>query len=207
MPIAPVRPPYLLRRYYSEFVWRMPDAEKVVYLTFDDGPVPEVTEFVLDVLRQHQLPATFFCVGKNVIKNPGIYQRILAEGHSVGNHTFNHVNGWNTNTRTYVTDALKSAEVIRSGLFRPPYGRIKKEQAALLLQRYQIVMWDVLSYDYDAAVSPQQCLKNVVENVRPGSIVVFHDSLKARRNMEYTLPRAIDLLQTEGYAFGKLKAE
>lgn len=205
MTFVPVRPPYLLRRYYSSFVWRMPDEDRVAYLTFDDGPIPEVTEFVLDTLKEHQIKATFFCIGKNVRANPSIYSRILEEGHSVGNHTENHINGWNVNTRQYVTDALSAADVIKSELFRPPYGRIRKQQADMLQHRYKIVMWDVLSYDFDAAVSPEQCFNNVVRNVRPGSIIVFHDSIKARKNMEYSLPLAITKLKSEGYRFAALQ--
>jgi peptidoglycan/xylan/chitin deacetylase (PgdA/CDA1 family) len=196
---SPVRPPYLVRRYYFRFLWRMSETENTVYLTFDDGPIPGVTERALDVLKEHNATATFFCIGKNVEKHPAIYKRILAEGHSIGNHTQNHVNGWNVNTRTYVTDALRAADVIDSPLFRPPYGRIKLEQSEMLLKRYRIVMWDILSYDYDAAVSPQQCLLNVTTNIRPGSIIVFHDSLKAKRNMEYALPRVLEFLKAEGY--------
>jgi peptidoglycan-N-acetylglucosamine deacetylase len=183
----------------------MPEVGKRVYLTFDDGPIPEVTEFVLDVLKAHHIKATFFCIGKNAELHPDIFKRILDEGHAVGNHTHSHINGWNSNTRSYVDDAIRAGMVIDTRLFRPPYGRIRKEQADEIMLKYKVVMWDVLSYDFDKNISPQQCLKNVTENVRPGSIVVFHDSLKAKDNMQYALPLVIEKLKNEGYEFLKLE--
>lgn len=191
----------LLRKWYGSFTWAKESGEKSVYLTFDDGPVPGPTEFVLEQLEKFQAKATFFCIGNNVKKNPGIYDQILAAGHTVGNHTFNHLNGWQCNTQDYVKDVSAAAEVISSGLFRPPYGRIKKQQAQELKSDYEIVMWDVLSYDFDALVSPQKCYLNVVRYVQPGSIVVFHDSLKAFANLKYALPESLRFLKDEGYVF------
>lgn len=191
---TPVRPPYLLRRYYNRFTWSIPGADRKVYLTFDDGPVAGVTEFVLDTLDEFKVKATFFCIGSNVKKNPELYQRLLKSGHKTGNHTFLHKNGWLTNADDYVKDVAEAAQHISSGLFRPPYGRIKKAQAELLLPHYRIIMWDVLSYDFSPAVNPAQCLKNVITHTRPGSVIVFHDSQKAFRNVKQVLPGYLEFL-------------
>jgi peptidoglycan/xylan/chitin deacetylase (PgdA/CDA1 family) len=196
-----VRPTYLLRKVYPSAIWRMPAGERKIYLTFDDGPVPLVTPGVLDVLKEENIKATFFCVGENVEKHPDIYQRILADGHATGNHTFNHLNGWKTHGNHYLRNVLKCAELVDSGLFRPPYGRAKKSQMAALAGHYKIIMWDVLSYDYDKNTSPEQCLKNANDHVRNGSVIVFHDSLKAQRNMEYALPRFIRYAKEKGFEF------
>ena len=199
-----VRPTYLLRKVYPKAIWRMPAAEPKIYLTFDDGPVPGVTEKVLDVLKEEKIKATFFCVGENVEKNPAIYQRILAEGHAVGNHTFNHLNGWKTHGNQYARNVLKCRELVESKLFRPPYGRAKKSQIALLSTQYKIIMWDVLTYDYDKNTSPEQCLSNANDHVRNGSVIVFHDSYKAQKNVEYALPRFIRFAKEKGFEFGTL---
>ncbi len=175
-----------------------------IYLTFDDGPVPGPTEFVLDTLRDFNARATFFCIGSNVVNNPGLYQRILSEGHATGNHTFTHPNGWKSDINYYVENIEQAAIHIHSDLFRPPYGRIKKKQADLVLQKYQVVMWDVLSFDYLTSVSPQQCYSNVIKYTRNGSIVVFHDSVKAFRNVEKVLPRYLKFLIDQGYKFATL---
>jgi peptidoglycan/xylan/chitin deacetylase (PgdA/CDA1 family) len=178
--------------------------ERKIYLTFDDGPVPDVTPGLLDVLKEENIRATFFCVGENVEKHPELYSRVLAEGHAVGNHTYNHLNGWKTHGNQYIRNVLKCAACVDSKLFRPPYGRAKKSQMAMLSGQYRIIMWDVLSYDYDKSTSPEQCLRNVSDHVRNGSVIVFHDSLKAQRNMEYTLPRFIRFAKDQGFAFGTL---
>lgn len=194
----------MLRKWYGSFTWIKESLGKSVYLTFDDGPVPGPTEFVLDQLEKFQAKATFFCIGNNVIRHPGIFDRILKSGHTVGNHTFNHLNGWQYNTQDYTKDVAAAAGVIKSSLFRPPYGRIKKQQADELKSQFEIVMWDVLSYDFDALVSPQKCYQNVIGNVQPGSIVVFHDSLKAFTNLKYALPEALRYLNDQGYSFKAL---
>lgn len=195
------RPPYLLRKVFSRCVWRMPDAGQKIYLTFDDGPVPEITPWVLDVLKEHGLKATFFCVGQNVEKYPEIYARILEEGHAVGNHTFNHIKGLSTSNMLYYKNVQQCRKYVHSNLFRPPYGQLKPSQQDRLSRQYRIVMWDVLSYDYSNSVSPEKCFENVVKNVRSGSVVVFHDSVKAFPNLEYALPRAIVRLKEAGYEF------
>ena len=200
-----VRPTYLLRKIYPKAIWRVPTTEKKIYLTFDDGPVPSITTWVLDVLKKENIKATFFCVGENVSKNTEIYQRILDEKHAVGNHTYNHLKGWNTHGNQYVRNVIKCAEVVDSKLFRPPYGRIKNSQIALITKQYSVIMWDVLSGDYDKNTSPEQCLKNVTDNVRNGSIIVFHDSYKAQKNMEYALPKFIQYAKEKGFSFEVLK--
>lgn len=200
-----VRPPYLLKKIYSQGgVWRKDKEEKKIYLTFDDGPVPEVTPWVLDILKANAIEATFFCVGENVEKHKELYQRILREQHTVGNHTYNHISGWKTPLFTYLKNVDKCAKKVRSTLFRPPYGRIRKKQQRALEQRYTIVMWDVLTGDYDQNTSPQKCLRNALKYTRNGSIIVFHDSLKAKRNIQYALPRFIEQVKAKGYTFEKL---
>ncbi len=191
---TPVRPPFLLRKYYNEFVWQMPAGENKVYLTFDDGPVPGPTDFVLNTLDSFHVKATFFCIGKNVKSNPEIFSRLIQSGHRIGNHTFFHKNGWMTNAEDYINDVSDAAKFIESNLFRPPYGRIKKSQAEMLLPQYKIIMWDVLSYDFSPQVNPQQCYSNVANHTRAGSVIVFHDSLKAFQNVKETLPRYLEFL-------------
>jgi peptidoglycan/xylan/chitin deacetylase (PgdA/CDA1 family) len=199
-----VRPPYLLRKVYSQGIWRKDKREKKIYLTFDDGPVPDVTPWVLDVLKAHSIEATFFCVGENVQKHPDLYSRIIDEQHAVGNHTYNHLSGWKTTLPTYLKNVEQCEKYVQSKLFRPPYGRIRKKQERALEQRYTIVMWDVLSGDYDQKISPQKCLENAINYTRNGSIIVFHDSLKAQNNLQYALPRFIEEAKAKGYVFAKL---
>lgn len=177
---------------------------KYVYLTFDDGPVPRYTEFVLDTLREFKAKATFFCIGNNVKENPGIFNRIQQEGHSVGNHTLQHLNGWLTPSHEYTEDVRKAEELIPTGLFRPPYGRIRMDQARVVMKKHKIIMWDVLSYDFHAKVSPEKCFKNVINHTRPGSIVVFHDSEKAFPKLEPVLPKYLRFLIENGYKFATL---
>ncbi len=186
----------------------MPTNDRAVYLTFDDGPVPEATTWVLDTLARHAANATFFCIGRNVVANPDILARIAREGHAVGNHTWGHVNGWRTSQRSYLKEVVMAEQAIgqqgRKLLFRPPYGRITRRQARALSPRYTTVMWDVLSADFDTSLTGAQCLANVVRNVRPGSIVVFHDSAKALPRLEHALPGTLEFLISEGYTFRTL---
>ncbi len=196
--------PNILTRMFPSLVWKVDETQKTIYLTFDDGPIPETTEWILKTLQQFNAKATFFCVGDNVRKYPELFQQILDEGHLVGNHTYNHLNGWNTSVDEYIENVEKAAKLIKSNLFRPPRGMIRIDQAQKLLEKYHIVMWNVLSVDYDKDVSPQQCLKNVTSNAKAGSIVVFHDSLKAQQNMQYALPKTLEYYAEKGYHFAKL---
>ncbi|MFN3490334.1 MAG: polysaccharide deacetylase family protein [Emticicia sp.] len=200
---------FLMRALYPNFVWRKSSDEKKIYLTFDDGPIPEVTEFVLETLEKYQAKATFFCIGDNVSKNPNIFHKILNSGHSVGNHTFNHLRGWATENVIYLENVVKcQTEIQKNGyhtnLFRPPYGRIKHQQANVLLPDYEIVMWDVLSGDFSQKLSPETVLKKTIKHTEAGSIVLFHDSIKANERMSYTLPRFLEHFSTQGFQFSKL---
>lgn len=192
-----VKTPWILSKVlYSRLVWKMPVGNKpAVYLTFDDGPHPTATPFVLDQLAQYNAQATFFCIGKNVAQHPDIYREIIRQGHSIGNHTHNHLNGWYTTKARYIDNVQLAEKYIDSRLFRPPYGRIRRGQANALQNGntpYSIYMWDVLSADFDTSISPQQCLANVLEHTEPGSIIVFHDSDKAWERMSYALPKVLE---------------
>ena len=204
-----VKTPWWLKRIYPGRVWDINITEKIIYLTFDDGPHPVATPFVLDELKKYNAKATFFCIGKNVAEYPEIYKRILNEGHRTGNHTQNHLNGWQTNDAIYLNNIAEATQYINSELFRPPYGRIKKSQAkkidtVIKNKEPKIIMWSVLSGDFDTTISKERCLKNVVTNVKSGAIVVFHDSEKAYQHLEYTLPKALQMLLENGYRFEKL---
>lgn len=206
-----IKIPWLLRRVYPEFVWKIPSKERVVYLSFDDGPHPVITPFVLDLLVKFDARASFFCIGDNVQRHPDIYRRMVAEGHAVGNHTNNHLNGWKTDDEEYVQNIRDASVHIRSSLFRPPYGRIKKSQARMMkqsadLKQLRVIMWDVLSGDFDTAFTPEICFRNVVDNVSPGSVIVFHDSEKAFGNLRQCLPEVLSWLKTEGYAMRAIPA-
>jgi peptidoglycan/xylan/chitin deacetylase (PgdA/CDA1 family) len=200
-----VKSPGWLKMFYPRRLWKMKTAEKVIYLTFDDGPHPAMTTFVLDTLKKAGAKATFFCIGKNVATHPDIYQRILEEGHQTGNHTQQHLNGWKTSDAIYLRDVEAASGHISSRLFRPPYGRIKSSQARQL-KKYTIVMWDVLSGDFDESISEEKCLKNVIGNTGPGSIVVFHDSEKAASRLRFVLPRVLEFFMEKGYKFSALKS-
>ena len=195
--------------------------EKVVYLTFDDGPIPDVTNFVLNALNKYDAKATFFCIGDNILKHPDIFQEVLRQGHRIGNHTFNHLRGWDTPDEVYIKNFQKCQELTQTSLFRPPYGRIKKSQIkriqgwqseknALLdkhqsdVDAMQIVMWDVLSADYDPNISEEKCYQNVIRHAQNGSIIVFHDSVKAFPRLQYALPKVIKYFKENGYSFGLL---
>ena len=202
-----VKTPRLIQNLLPTFTWRIPTEEKVLYLTFDDGPIPEVTPWVLDMLRQFNAKATFFCVGDNVKKHPSVFQQVLAEGHAVGNHTFNHLNGWDSENISFFHNVRHCAKLVKSSLFRPPYGRLTPKQSQFLTRHYQIVMWDVLSGDFDQSISKEDCLSNVIASTKRGSIIVFHDSQKAAERMMYTLPRVLEHFAAKGYRFESLKSE
>ena len=196
--------PKIVSKAFPSLVWQVDEKEKVIYLTFDDGPIPETTEWILETLDKFDAKATFFCVGENVQKHPDLYEKILQAGHLTGNHTFNHLNGWTTDVNTYVENVAKAAKLIKSDLFRPPRGMIRVTQAQEVLKNYNIVMWNVLSVDYDQNISPEQCLKNVTSNAQEGSIVVFHDSIKAKTNMMYALPKTLAYFAERSYRFASL---
>lgn len=200
-----VKSPFFLKKYYSNFVWKIPTTEKIIYLTFDDGPTPEITEWTLATLKTFNAKATFFCVGSNVAKHPEIFQKIICDGHAIGNHTHHHLNGWHTDKEAYFRNIKKCEEVVKSNLFRPPYGRIKKSQYELIKDDYKVIMWDVLSGDFDPKTSPEKCLNNVINNITEGAIIVFHDSLKAADNLKYTLPKVLAHFTEQGYRFEKLE--
>ena len=206
----PVKTPWLVKKMYPQLIWNGDAADKRIYLTFDDGPIPIVTPFVLDTLKQYDAKATFFCIGDNVYKHPGIFEQVKASGHAIGNHTYNHLKGWKTGDKTYLDNFLKADDLLHTNLFRPPYGRIKRSQIDLLRSAkpsLQIMMWDVLSGDFDLKLSPEKCLQNVLRHTRPGSIVLFHDSLKANERMECALPRALAAWSREGYRFDCLNQD
>jgi len=203
-----IKTPGWLKKIYSSRIWDIPGREKVLYLTFDDGPHPVATPFVLELLQQYHAKATFFCIGKNVVEQPALYKRILLEGHRVGNHTYNHLNGWKTPDAEYLENIGEAAKVIDSDLYRPPYGRISAFQSSLLRRGahpYQIIMWDVLSADFDRNLPPEECTRNVLRHARPGSIVVFHDSEKAFERLRETLPAVLKHFTELGYRMESIK--
>lgn len=208
------------RVFYPSLLWNLPDKNKTIYLTFDDGPIPEITPWVLSLLKEYNAKGTFFCIGENIVKHPEIFKQILSEGHRVGNHSFNHLNGWKTPSKKYVENVLKAEKSINGNLpkqlnrkergkqgeqplpklFRPPYGRIKPSQIKELQKLgYQIVMWDIISGDFDNRLSARQCCDVVKKNTTPGSIVVFHDSKKAEKNLREVLPEILEFYKKEGY--------
>lgn len=225
--------PRFIQRLYPERVWAFSRKSNSVYLTFDDGPIPQVTPWVLAELKKHQAKATFFCIGENIQKHPEIFKQILSEGHAIGNHTFNHLNGWKTETSEYVENVekaerqmledgrqkteeglqktsistssainnRKSSIVNHKSLFRPPFGKITSKQAKILKKRgFKIVMWDIISYDFDADISPEECLRNVLGKIQPGSVLVFHDSFKAEKNLRHVLPKVLDFISRKGWS-------
>lgn len=196
--------PRLLKWLYPSLLWRVPAQEKVIYLTFDDGPVPNVTDFVLDTLEKYNAKAVFFCVGENIVKYPKIHKRVVEQGHKVGNHTFNHLKGWNVSNETYFDNIDKCEKVLLenpSALFRPPYGRITLSQIRKLKPQYKIVMWDVLTADYNQSLSNESCLTGSIRATRPGSVVVFHDQPKTYEKIQYVLPKYLEHFSKLGYKF------
>ena len=199
------QPPYMYRMLYPETIWRIPRKNKTVYLTFDDGPVPEVTPWVLNVLDHYNIKATFFCVGDNVARYKDLYQEILKRGHLTGNHTQNHIQGMKYRTKNYLRNVEAANTLIDSPLFRPPHGHMRfRQKMALQKAGYHIIMWDVVSRDYSKKLTPDMVLENVKKYTRNGSIIVFHDSIKAQRNLKAVLPKAIEWLIKEGYEIKKL---
>ena len=197
---------WLRKIYSSALTWKIPVEENKIFLTFDDGPHPTITPFVLNCLKQYNAKATFFCIGKNVQLYQEVFQQIINEGHRIGNHTHNHLNGWKTTDKKYFENIILARKFIDSNLFRPPYGRITRFQIQQLQSIFKIIMWDVLSGDFDADLSPQKCLQNVVSNTSSGSIIVFHDSEKAYPRLEYALPKALEFFAEQGYVMEGIKA-
>ena len=203
-----IKTPGWLQLLCGACTWSIATKEKIIYLTFDDGPHPLVTPFVLDELKKINAKATFFCIGKNVVANPSVYERILLEGHAVGNHTHNHLNGWKTNDTIYLNDIAEASDHIKSTLFRPPYGRFTRFQIQQLsLPRFKLkpIMWSVLSGDFDIKLTPLQCVENILLNCFPGAIVVFHDSEKAFERLKFSLPEILRCLSDKGYRFDKIE--
>jgi peptidoglycan-N-acetylglucosamine deacetylase len=196
--------PKILRPLFGKLIWQVDTDSRLIYLTFDDGPVPEVTPKVLDILDRYGWKATFFCVGENVMKYPDLYQEILRRGHRVGNHSFNHIRGFAYSVEDYVANVRKASVYIDSKLFRPPHGRIRLSQINALKQDYKIVMWDVITYDYDRKKSPESIFNTIKRHLRKGSIVVFHDSIKAEKNVLTVLPKALEYWKEQNYQYGLL---
>lgn len=231
-----VKTPKIIQSIFSNYTWKIASHKKEIYLTFDDGPIPKITPWVLNTLEKYNAKATFFCVGDNIKKHPEVFKEIILQNHAIGNHTFNHLQGWKTNTYEYLQNIEKTENVIKrlkiegrrqktedgslktdekpatnnqqpttSNLFRPPYGKIKSKQAKALQNKgYHIIMWDVLSADFDQKISPEKCYQNVIKNAQSGSIIVFHDNEKAFKNLEYTLPKVLEYFTKKGFVFKAL---
>ncbi len=200
-----VKTNWFIKKLFFNYFWSIPTNDKIVYLTFDDGPTENITHWVLSNLETFHAKATFFCIGNNVQKNPILFKTILQKGHKIGNHTFSHLKGWNTSFEMYLENIFRCEQVfekekLTTNLFRPPYGKITFKQAKKLREKgCKIIMWDVLSADFDTTISPEKCLQNVIQNVCPGSIIVFHDSHKAFKNLQYVLPKTLAFLEENGY--------
>jgi peptidoglycan/xylan/chitin deacetylase (PgdA/CDA1 family) len=198
--------PFFFPYLWPDNIWHRRRGKKEIYLTFDDGPIPGVTEWVLEVLAGYRAEATFFCVGDNIRKHPEVFRKVTKAGHAVGNHTFNHLNGWRTGFSSYINNAELCQQQIGEPprLFRPPHGRMTRQQARTLRKDYQLIMWDVLSGDFDRGLPPAKCLSNTIRATQNGSIIVFHDSIKANTNLRYVLPRYMEYFAGKGYQFAKL---
>ena len=208
MNLTPVKTPLVVKKIFPQYTWEIFSNTKEIYLTFDDGPTPEITNWVLDLLKQYNAKATFFCIGNNIEKYPNIFQNIINNGHAIGNHTYNHIKGWKTSTKEYLRntklthDLVLNNNKIKLSLFRPPYGQITPKQGSELIKLgYKIIMWSVLSIDWDDFVSRKVCLNNIITKANSGSIIVFHDSVKASKNMQYALPKVLEHFSKKGYTF------
>lgn len=199
-----VKAPRLLQSLFPSLTWHRNRSDKRIFLTFDDGPIPDVTEEVLLILKNYGIQATFFCVGENIHKHPEQFSRLLAAGHRIGNHTYHHLNGRKTADDTYLENIEKCRQLTESDLFRPPYGMIRRSQITAIQKHHEIIMWDVVSGDVENSVSAEKCLKNVIKHSRNGSIVVFHDHVRAIEKLRFVLPRALEYWLDKGYTFGTL---
>lgn len=210
MQIIPAKTPGFVKTLFPNFTWNIDTDKQELYLTFDDGPTPEITDWVLQHLAKYNAKATFFCIGNNIEKYPDIFSNIIAEGHAIGNHTYNHLKGWKHKTKNYINDVIETEKLmnshsVNSNLFRPPYGKFKNKQSKKLLELgYKIVLWDVLSYDWDKSVTQDDCYNNVISAAKEGSIIVFHDSVKASHNLKYALPKVLEYYNERGYTFKAL---
>lgn len=197
-----ITPEIVLNFFRGKIFWKIKTEQKKIFLTFDDGPVPEITPQVLEILKKYNAKATFFCVGDNVRKHPEVYNQIIEAGHAIGNHTFNHLNSWKTSSKDYLDNIEKSEEYISTKLFRPPYGKLRLSLIKKLNNNnYKIIMWKILSGDFDKKISNLKCLDNVIDNANKGSIVVFHDSIKAQDRLFYALPRVLEHFSKLGFEF------
>jgi peptidoglycan/xylan/chitin deacetylase (PgdA/CDA1 family) len=195
-----VRPPSFLRWIYPGAIWNFTSEQKVVYLTFDDGPTPVVTEKIVELLEEYDAKATFFCIGKNIEQHTELFKLVKSKGHHIGSHTYSHLNGWKSKAEEYMSDYIKGRELSQSNLFRPPYGRILLSPLQTIQKQDKVIMWDILSKDYDASLTPESVLNNVLKNIKPGAIIVFHDSEKAKKNVLAVLPQLLQNLKQQGYA-------
>ncbi|NLP57753.1 polysaccharide deacetylase family protein [Lutibacter sp. B1] len=210
-----IKTPSLIKFIFKNWIWSFSNKEKVIYLTFDDGPTPEITGWILHQLKKYNAKATFFCIGKNINNYPDIFKSILNEEHSVGNHTSNHLNGLKTKNGKYLENILLAEQQIEtyskpktqnSKLFRPPYGKLKLSQAKKIRKNnYKIIMWDILSADFDLSISKEKCLQNVIDKTKNGSIIVFHDSIKASKNLKFVLPKILEYFSAKGFVFKKIE--
>lgn len=200
-----VKVPNIIRRLTSKHIhWQIKTDEKVLYYTFDDGPIPELTPKILDILKKYNAKATFFMVGDNIRKHPEIYEKVIAEGHATGNHSYNHMKGWSNSNFSYYRNVLKAASLHKSKLFRPPYGQITYHQSKVLARRFKVILWTVLSGDYDKNTSPDKCFKNIISKAKSGSIIVMHDNLKAEANVLYALEESLKYYSKQAYSFKSL---